>query len=245
VISFVIPAYNEERWIGATLAALRESATLLGEPYEIIMVDDDSTDCTAAIAAECGAEVVRVSRRQIAATRNAGALAARGDQLVFVDADTRVHPALLRAAVEALRSGIAGGGAPIRFDGKLPRYYGFVESFLLWLQRTARFAGGCFLFCSRSAFEAVGGFDERMYGGEEIALSQALKRHGRFVILRESVLTSGRKLRTHSGREILRLVGLLLTRGRRAVESREGLEMWYGPRREDPERKSPSGAASA
>ena len=74
-------------------------------------------------------------------------------------------------------------------------------------------------------------------------MSQALKRVGRFVILRESVLTSGRKLRTHSGREVLSVVGLLLSRGRRAVESREGLEMWYGPRREDPEAER--GEASA
>ena len=244
MISFVIPAYNEERLIGRTLSALRAAAMALGMPYEIVVADDDSSDRTAAIAAERGAHVVRARHRQIAATRNAGARAARGEWLVFVDADTCVSATLLRAAVQALQSGVVGGGAAIRFDGRLPHYYeGFWEPFLLWLQRTARFAGGCFLFCTRSGFEAVGGFDERMYGAEEIAMSQALKRVGRFVILRESVLTSGRKLRTHTGREVLSVIGLLLSRGRRAVESREGLEMWYGPRREDPEAER--GEASA
>ena len=245
LISFVIPAYDEERLIGATLQSVHDAALALGEPYEIVVVDDGSRDRTGAIAADRGARVVRVSHRQIAATRNAGARIARGDCLVFVDADTRIDEAVLRAAAGALRAGAVGGGAAIRFDGPLPRYYAFLEWLLLRIQRTCRIAGGCFLFCARASFEAAGGFDERMYGAEEIALGQALKRLGRFVVLREPVLSSGRKLRAYSGREILGVLGFLLRRGRRAVESREGLEMWYGPRREDPEGGSPDEAASA
>lgn len=245
MISFVIPAYNEERWIGATVTAIRKAAGASGEPYEVIVVDDDSSDRTAAVAAERGAQVVRVRHRQIAATRNAGARVARGDRLVFVDADTCIDATVLRAALAALHTGAVGGGAAIRFDGELPRYYvGLLETFLLWLQRTAQLAGGCFLFCTRAAFERVGGFDERMYGAEEIALSQALKRQGRFVVLREPVLTSGRKLRAYSGREMLRVVGFLVSRGARAVASREGLEMWYEPRREDPEKESRKAASA-
>lgn len=244
MISFVIPAYDEERWIGGTLAAIHAAAIGMGEPYEVIVADDASSDRTAQIAAAQGAHVVSVRRRQIAAARNAGARASRGDRLVFVDADTRIDASLLNAALAVLHSGAAGGGAAIRFDGRLPRYYGVLEPLLHWVQRAARFAGGCFLFCTRDAFERVGGFDERMYGAEEIAMSQALKRQGRFVVLRQPVLTSGRKLRTYSGREVLGVLGLLLSKGRRAVESREGLEMWYEPRRDDPEME-PGEAASA
>jgi glycosyltransferase involved in cell wall biosynthesis len=234
MISFVIPAFDEERWIAGTLAAIHAAAAQVGEPYEVVVADDASTDRTARIAAEHGAHVVQVRRRQIAATRNAGARASRGDRLVFVDADTRIDAPLLSAALEALKDGAVGGGSAIRFDEPLPRYYGVLEPVLLWIQRTARFAGGCFLFCTREAFERVGGFDERMYGAEEIAMSQALKRQGRFVVLPQRVLTSGRKLRAHSGREVLRVLGLLLAKGPRAVQSREGLEMWYEPRRDDP-----------
>jgi hypothetical protein len=54
-------------------------------------------------------------------------------------------------------------------------------------------------------------------------------------ILRESVLTSGRKLRTWSALEVLRVFGRVALRGRRAVESRQGLDIWYGERRQDPE----------
>jgi glycosyltransferase involved in cell wall biosynthesis len=71
VISFIIPAHNEEALIGGTLSALHDSARALGEPYEIIVANDASTDRTEAVALEHGAGVVAVNRRHIAATRNA------------------------------------------------------------------------------------------------------------------------------------------------------------------------------
>ena len=82
--------------------------------------------------------------------------------------------------------------------------------------------------------EAVGGFDEKYFGGEEIILSRALKRQGRFVVLTQSVLTSGRKLRTHSAREMWGGVARVALRGPRGVRQREGMDLWYAPRRQDP-----------
>ena len=90
MISFVVPAHNEQLLIGDTLRILRASAEELGEPFEIIVVDDASTDATAEIADALGATVKRIDRRQIAASRNAGARIARGDLFIFVDADTHV-----------------------------------------------------------------------------------------------------------------------------------------------------------
>src|SRR5262245_58522423 len=78
MISFIIPAYNEQDLIGRTVSAVHEAARTLGKAYEIIVVDDASTDGTAQIAATQGARVVTVHRRQIAATRNAGARVATG-----------------------------------------------------------------------------------------------------------------------------------------------------------------------
>jgi glycosyltransferase involved in cell wall biosynthesis len=101
VLSFIIPAHNEEALIGRTLSALHEAARALGESYEIIVAIDTSTDRTAEIALEHGARLVAVDRRQIAATRNAGARAATGDLFIFVDADTMVTERALRAAVRA------------------------------------------------------------------------------------------------------------------------------------------------
>ena len=235
VISFVIPAHNEQHLLGATLAALDVAARSCGEPFEILVVDDSSNDRTAAIAAANGARVLHVTHRQISATRNSGGRAARGEFLVFVDADTRVHAAVLAAALVALRGGAVGGGCNVRFDGRLAAWALVAEPVFTHLQRATRFAAGCFLFCTREAFEAIGGFDESVYAGEEVLMSRALHRRGRFVLLRETVWTSGRKLREHSGWELLRFVGLVARRGRGAVESRDGLDIWYGPRRDDPE----------
>ena len=233
MISFVVPAYNEERLLGATLDALHEAGRTIGEAFEIIVTDDASTDRTAEIAAQRGAIVVATSKRQIAATRNAGAGAARGEWLIFVDADTVVNEAVMRAALLALRGGAVGGGAAVAFDGRVPFYARLLLPLVVHGFRWAGYAAGCFVFCTRAAFDAVGGFDERYFGAEEIFISRALKRQGRFVVLRETVLTSGRKLRTYSGLETLGMMLRLALRGPKAVRQRQGLELWYGPRRDD------------
>src|SRR5207249_1537267 len=88
MISFIVPAHNEELLIGQALSALQKAGQASGELFEIIVVDDASTDRTAAIAREHGARVTSVNHRQIAATRNSGAHQARGEFLFFVDGDT-------------------------------------------------------------------------------------------------------------------------------------------------------------
>jgi glycosyltransferase involved in cell wall biosynthesis len=225
MVSFVIPAHNEAELIGRTLSAVHDSARALGEPYEVIVADDASTDRTAALARGQGARVVPVNRRRIAATRNAGARAAAGELLFFVDADTAVTRPAVRAAVRALRRGAAGGGCRTRFDGPVPLYAAVLERVVLpVLLPLLRVAPGCFLFCTRQAYLAAGGFDESLLWSEEVAFVRRLRRGGRFVFLREFVVTSGRKLRTHSALGLLR-VGARLLLGRP-----EGLEYWYGPR---------------
>ena len=240
MISFIIPAYNEERLLGRTLQALKGAAESLDEPFEVIVVDDASTDSTAVVAAEQGARVVAVSHRQIAATRNAGARAARGDLFIFVDADTSVTVDAVRAAVLAMRQGAVGGGCPFTFDGRLPLYGHLLSMISGPLYRGLGLASGCFLFCTRTAFEAVGGFDTGLFAAEEGVMSWQLRGQGRFVVLRERVTTSGRKFRTHSAREILGVLMQLGVRGLKALRQREGLDMWYGERRADDDRHQAS-----
>jgi len=234
VISFIIPAYNEERLLGRTLAAIKLAATALDEPFEIIVADDASTDRTAEIAIEHGAVVTSFCHRQIAATRNAGAKVARGEMFLFVDADTIVSKAAVLGAVKAMRNGAVGGGCAFRFDEPLPNYARVFQAFAVLLYRVLKLASGAFLFCTRDAFKSVGGFNERLFGAEESVMSQALKRCGRFVVLRASVTTSGRKLRAYSAREVFGLLARLAISGPRSVRRRDGLELWYGERREDP-----------
>ena len=232
MLSVIVPAYNEELLIGRTLRALRAAGGALGQPFEVIVVDDASTDRTAAIAAEHGARVLSVRNRQIAATRNAGAHAAHGELFLFVDADTVVTPDAVQAAVEAMRAGAAGGGCAVRFDGVVPLYGRVMLRVLLPLYRLVGLASGSFIFCTRRAFEAVGGFDEALFAAEEAAMSRALHRQGPFVFLPQLVITSGRKVRTYSGRETFGLFArLILSRGK-ALQRRH--DLWYGERRADP-----------
>ena len=105
MLSFIVPAYNEERLLGSSLAAIHRAAAATGEPYEVIVVDDGSTDQTSAVAEASNARVVRVAHRQIAATRNSGAKVAIGDLFVFVDSDTTVNAEVIQAAIAAVRAG--------------------------------------------------------------------------------------------------------------------------------------------
>jgi glycosyltransferase involved in cell wall biosynthesis len=238
MLSFVVPAHNEERLLGRTLDSIHQAALATGQPYEVIVVDDGSTDGTASVAQSRNARVVRVNHRQIAATRNSGARAATGDVLFFVDADTSVNAGAIGEAIAAVRSGAVGGGAAVRFDEPIPFYARLLLPILVLSFRVGHLAAGCFVFCSRDAFTAVGGFNESYFGGEEVVFSRALGRQGRVVILRSSVVTSGRKLRNHSASELLIAMCRLACRGPKAVQRREGLELWYGERRDDPPRES-------
>jgi cellulose synthase/poly-beta-1,6-N-acetylglucosamine synthase-like glycosyltransferase len=114
--SFIVPAHNEQACLGRTLQAIHASAQAAGQPYEIIVVSDASTDTTAEVSRQHGATVLSVAHRQIAATRNSGARAARGERLFFVDADTRIHARALRSALRALEKGAVGGGVPAWVD---------------------------------------------------------------------------------------------------------------------------------
>jgi len=227
LISFVIPAYNEERLLARTLRSIASVGSSLALSYEVIVVNDASSDRTAEIAAEEGARVVDVSHRQIAATRNSGAAAAIGDRFIFVDADTVVNDAVVAAALRAMDRGAVGGGAMVEFDGEIPRYAKIVLAATLWLFRRVRFAAGCFVYCTRESFEAIGGFDERYFGAEELALSRDMKRVGDFVILSESVTTSGRKVRAYSGWTMFKMTASLFLRGPKSVQGRKGMELWY------------------
>ena len=232
MISFIVPAHNEARLLGATLAALREAAAGAGQACETVVVDDASTDATARIAEHHGARVIRVEHRQIAATRNAGARAANGELFVFVDADTLVDAMLLSTALAAIDGGAVGGGATIRLQGTPAWHERWAVAALGWAFRRTGIAPGCFLFCTRAAFAAVDGFDERYFAAEDVAMSRALARIGRFVILREHVRTSDRKLRTHSVAEHLRLMVRFAWRGTGVLKSRRDLGLWYGERRD-------------
>ena len=240
MLSFIVPAHNEELWIGKCLDCIRTTIERVGEPYELIVVDDASTDSTGELAQKMGARSLRVEHRKISAVRNAGARAARGEVLFFVDADTQVNQLAVRGALAALRAGAAGGGCVIGLDGPTPFWARIILFFAVRIARLIQWVGGCFLFCTREAYNAAGGFSESLYAGEDIAFVQALKKVGRFVVLKPTVITSGRKLSVAGPWQVISLMFRIAIRGAR-YESKWVLDILYGQRAQD-SRRPPNAA---
>jgi glycosyltransferase involved in cell wall biosynthesis len=231
--SIVLPAYNEEELLPATLGRLREAMSATPLSGEIVVCDNNSTDRTAEVARAWDARGVEAPLNQISRARNKGAREARGRFLVFVDADTAVPPATLRLALEALASGRAcGGGAAVAMEGVAGGVAGRLVRLWNALSRGRRLAAGSFVFVRRDAFDAVGGFSERVYASEEIWLSRALKRWGRrrgldFVILQAPpVVTSGRKAHWYPA-PLLLAVAISFLLMPFLVRSRRFCWLWY------------------
>jgi len=232
MISFIIPAYNEEHELSKTLAAIRTAASGAAQPYEIIVVDAASTDATPEIASRVGAKVIPINRRQIAAARNAGGRVAQGEYLFFIDADTRIDRAHVSGGIAALEGGYAGGSARVAMDGFVPAWGRMLLRGFSSVYFGLNLGAGAFLFTTRRNFDSIGGFDEQYFAGEEVYFSIALKKLGGFKVLREPVVTSARKLRMYPAKDFLRKFFGVILRGPRGVRSRAGLSLWYDAKRE-------------
>jgi glycosyltransferase involved in cell wall biosynthesis len=233
MISFVIPAYNEELTLPGCIGSIRAAMDGRDAGYEIIVANDASTDATAALAERAGCRVVHCHNRQIAATRNSGAAAATGDLLIFVDADTRVSAPLIRGVLDAIGAGYSGGSARLEFEGFIPWWGRLFIAVFSAFYFSLNLGAGSFFFVTREAFEKAGRFDERYFAGEEAHLSVAIKRFGRFKVLRTPARTSGRKMRTSTFREHMAQLLVLMRGGIKATHSRDNLPIWYDGRREE------------
>jgi glycosyltransferase involved in cell wall biosynthesis len=239
-ISVIVPAFNEEKLIAASLRCMQEAAgsfTRRGWESEIIVCDNNSTDATAALARAGGARVVFEPVNQIARARNTGAAAAVGDWFVFVDADSQPTPELfaeVAATIEA--GGCLAGGCTVRMDER-----SFVADRVTdlwnWISRATGWAAGSFIFCQAEAFRKIGGFSLELFAAEEIDLSQRLKKLARangkkmVILRRHPLLTSARKLHLLSLGEKVVLLSNALLRPRHMVRNREACSYWYDGRR--------------
>jgi glycosyltransferase involved in cell wall biosynthesis len=239
-ISVIIPAFNEERLLGATLAEVQRSLqpfTDLNWDTELIVCDNNSTDRTADIARAAGAKVVFEAVNQIARARNCGAAAATGDWLLFIDADSHPSPELMQDVADAIQSGrYAAGGVTLRMVTR-NTFARLLSSAWNGLSRVRRLMAGSFIFVETKAFRAVGGFSLELFAGEELDLSLRLTKHAkssgrRLVILhRHPLVTSGRKLDLYSQRELVGFMVRALISPRRVMRSREECHPWYDGRR--------------
>ena len=239
-ISVIVPAFNEERGLAAALRSIRHAMTAVDESgwlAELIVCDNNSTDRTAAIAREAGAEVVFEPVNQISRARNTGAARATGEWLVFVDADSHPSRELFRDMIRVIGDGrCVAGGSTVRLDvsGVLPA---LAVGGWNTISRLTAWAAGSFIFCEASAFRELGGFSLELYAAEEIDLFRRLKRLARatgrtiVIVCGHPLTTSARKARLYGTGELLAfLVKTILHRGR-TLRSAEECYQWYDGRR--------------
>ena len=177
--SLIIPAYNEERLLGRLLDSVDAARATYGggDAVEVIVADNASTDRTAVIAAMRGCRVIAVEKRVIAAARNAGARAARGEFLAFVDADAQVHPDTFVEIDRALADPRVVAGAT---GARLERWsigIAFTYAMIVPIVLVTGMDTGV-TFCRKEDFEAIGGYDESRLVAEDVAFLWALRRLG-------------------------------------------------------------------
>jgi len=196
--SIVIPARNEERFLGKCLESIRIAAKPYEGRVEIIVVLNRCSDNTEEIAKSFGARLVREDAKNLAKVRNAGARHAAGEMLVTIDADSTMTSNTLLAIDRALSSGrTVGGGTwirPERLSAGIIATLLLLAPFILYYRVT----GGLF-WCYRKDFEAVGGFDESLITLEDLDFARRLKVYGKRVgrpfstLRRAHIVTSCRK----------------------------------------------------
>jgi glycosyltransferase involved in cell wall biosynthesis len=240
MISVIVPAFNEEKLIAASLSSMQQAARSFaqrGWETEIIVCDNNSSDATAAMARTAGARVVFEPVNQIARARNTGAAAARGDWFLFVDADSRPTPELFAEVAGQIESGrCLAGGCTVRMD---ERHFAADAGTGLWnlVSRVLKWAAGSFIFCQAEAFRKIGGFSLELFVSEELDLSKRLKKLARasgkkMVILhRHPLLTSARKTRLYSRVELARFFKNAILRPRQTATNRKACGPWYDGRR--------------
>lgn len=236
--SIIIPAYNEAQYLPATIAAIRQAESALGEPVEIIVGDNVSTDATASVAKSLGAKVVPVDIRCISVVRNRAAEQATGKYLVFVDADDHMSRNMLVEIKRVMHAGkhIGGGVARTRYDRRswgIEFTHGLVQTGL-------SFTGiSMFLFYTTpEAFWTAGAFNPELLCTEDYDFAKRLrslgKRRGlKYKNLRTAHLVkSSRKFNEFGDWGVFRRPVLAISA--MLASKKAAHTIWYKPRRETP-----------
>lgn len=192
-ISVIIPAFNEEKYISATLAALQ---TQTFSDYEAIVVANGCTDKTEQLLKAHKQEKLRhlsLPQANVSVARNAGALNAQGDILVFVDADTQLAEDSLRKIKEEFTPEY--GVATTKSAPDMPSWKFKVALAFKNLSHQTKLYPGCsgVLVCRKQDFHAVGGYPPDIMLKEHRKLIQKLKEKGKYKYIDTTVITSMRR----------------------------------------------------
>ena len=189
MISIIIPVFNEEAAIAELLTFLSRCKGI--DNAEIVVVDGGSTDTTAKVVNSFGVKFFESPQKGRASQMNYGASQAKYEILYFLHSDTFPPKNFIEQIKRGVNKGYQSGCFRLSFGISHP-----VLQFYSWFTRFDvdffRF-GDQSLFTERELFERAGGFDEKLLVMEDQEIVKALKRQGKFKILKDSVITSARK----------------------------------------------------
>ena len=167
MISIIIPAHNEEKYLPGCLDSIARAAGYCGEAVEIVLASNRSYDATEAIAKGAGAKIVIENDKNLAKVRNAGVNAATGDIIITIDADSRMPEDALRKIKQYLSDDkIIGGVVDIKLDR-----YSFPLRFTQMLLNIVFFftgLGGGMFWIRKADFYTAGGFNEKLKLAEDL-----------------------------------------------------------------------------
>lgn len=211
-LSFVIPAYNEEEYIGECLEAIAAQKQNLPYDIEVIVVDNNSTDHTEAVVRRySGVKTVFEKEKGIVRARRAGYRAATGDLIANIDADTRIPRGWIRKAMDAFADDpklVALSGPFVYYD--TPWYVRFFARIYYFVAMTLNtispsffpiLQGGNFVV-RRSAMEKLGGYvvDPNIFYGEDTDIARRLNKVGKVKFMFQlHVKSSGRRIAKEGG----------------------------------------------
>jgi len=204
--SIVIPAYNEANYIGKTLCTLKKQTV---RDFEIIVKDGQSIDETVKIARELAGKVVSMRDSSVGDARNQGARYARGEVLVFVDADTLLPHETLERFLRLLENDekIIGGSCrkvPASQNILDRLLYEFVNlsTYITSLLGLGGAHGNCMVI-KKHIFERTDGFNPKIIVAEEQELVRKALKFGKFVFLLDTyVIESPRRLQKWGRRRL-------------------------------------------
>jgi glycosyltransferase involved in cell wall biosynthesis len=186
-ISIIIPAHNEEKYLRPTLDALNQRHY---PAYETIVVANGCTDATEEAARGRCHRLVVLSQKSLGIARNLGARMAKGEILLFLDADTLLEPGALRSIAHNFTRRHAAGTIKGKPDSSRFAYW-----LIYFMKNFTHFSGlhdgsAGVILCWKKHFMKLGGFDEKMEMRENSELIRRLKRFGGYRYIRQTVATT-------------------------------------------------------